>query len=145
MLVVVDMQKAFYTSGAILEDVLEEVKATMKKREWIVFLQYKGNGKTIVSLRNLVKDYPRKAFVTKSHDDGSYWLFARIEQLNLRPRKFRVCGVNTNACVKRTVFGLAMRSDIPIEVMKNLCNAKNEDWHNTGLHYMKKLKGVKVK
>lgn len=145
MLLVVDMQDAFKASRNVLDGVEAEVKKAVRNKEWIIFLEYFGDGPTHYRLKKAVKGYKRKSFVKKDADDGSWRLIRRMDRLQLFPPRIRVCGVNTNACVKKTVFGIAARLDTKLVILQDLCSASTKKWHNAGIRFMQKLKGVEFK
>jgi len=69
-----------------------------------------------------VEKYPRFLLVLKDADDGSAKIIsARNKQSWRAIRTFRVMGVNTGACVKKTAAGLAVKYSV--EVYAPGCNA----------------------
>jgi nicotinamidase-related amidase len=165
MLIVVDMQKAFPASYAVGYKVIREVKRARSKNEWIMLLEYEHNGRTLTKISKEVKGYPKVIRKTKLEDDGSpavlHALMRSRRNNNLKgphvnriPSVFRVCGVNTYACIIKTVEGLN-RFDGKVKVISDACAnyckickyGKEHLCHNhhkQGLREMKRLKNVKI-
>lgn len=113
-LVIIDMQSGFLTSIS-QDDTLKLVKAIQKqirlakKRKapvFVVELWAKLHGPTIETITQMLKNYERTHICEKQGSDGSLYILALSETLQINPSKFRVCGVFSTACVAATVDGL---------------------------------------
>lgn len=146
-LVVVDMQPQFQTSQK--PETLTHVKSLLEKaiqdKAAIIFLEFEGWGPTNSMLKATVEGYNNVHFQSKDQNDGSNEVVKLIEDNDLSHELIRVCGVNTNYCVRETVVGLLDKfNDCPvktnikkIEVSKNGTNCS---WrHEDGLNRMSEL------
>lgn len=161
MLIVIDMQPVFPASEFVMDSVVREVKRAVKRNEWVMLVEYEGHGKTAYRITKHLKGHHKTVKVVKQDDDGSPEIFKRIvRQYNRlswksigRVSSFKVCGVNTWACVARTVRGLN-RIDGKFKILSyacaNYCDKCNESncykhqGHRYGLKEMAKLKNVEV-
>lgn len=109
-LVIVDMQGSFKASKGVIKEVEDEVRLAKQNDASIVVLQYQNRGKTHDSIMHLIKSSGvRHSVLWKSRDDGSEEVARASLNKGYPRRAFRVCGVNTHACVRRTVVGLTKR------------------------------------
>lgn len=126
VLVVVDMQPGFRAScrEATIKAVEREIRLAVQAREPIVILEYKKYPATHERLLSILQDkYDGFAVVTKKDDDGSEELIDACLEHGFPGGAFRFCGVNTHACVMRTVLGLSEKLDESrIEVVMDACN-----------------------
>lgn len=126
VLVLVDMQAGFRASlsertvGAVENEILRALSLKLP----IVILEYKKYPATHERLlAHLEGKYDRYAITTKLDDDGSEELIETCLEHGFPGGHFRVCGVNTHACVERTVVGLAEKLDESrVDVVKAACN-----------------------
>jgi hypothetical protein len=128
MLVVVDMQITFRASEEVMQGVIREIRKSRTKKEWIVILEYDQCGRTATRILKELWHYSRVIRMVKYIDDGSIAVFHAMRRKNIRPKHIKVCGVNTSACISKTVEGLNLLS-IPITVLSNAC--ANKDMGNT--------------
>ncbi len=143
-LIVVDMQARFHASkrDRVRKNCLREITQAVKDDAHIIFLEYNGCGPTLPELTEAL--HTKCFFKNKWNDDGS----AEVEStvlLNKLPKHFKVCGVNTDCCVRATVAGLTARfSMATIDVIVDACDS---DWnHEGGVTTMTAMKGnVNVK
>lgn len=144
-LVVIDVQPEF---DAALNPNLrmacqKKLRVAKRKRADILFVEYEGAGNTYADLVEVVKDYSRAFWVEKYYDDGSQEVINAINHHSLRYKTLKVCGVNTDACVRDTVRGLSQK--LSASKIKILANACYSDWnHQRGLEQMKSLPNVKI-
>lgn len=107
-LVVIDMQPGFGSSYPIIKKVAKEIKRAVKLGHHIIVVEYGGFQQTWPYLRSLMKNYDNQTFVEKCTDGGGHDILELIKCANLPDfSKFRLCGVNFGACVKRTAWQLA--------------------------------------
>ena len=141
-LVVVDMQPGFKSARGkrVRANCLREVQKARADRAPIIFLELSGYQPTHCDLVEVA--HSNFAILEKSGDDGSEQVGREVRK-NKWPKKFKVCGINTDCCVKATVTGLTARFRMSkIEVVADACAS---DWyHNAGLNEMKKLDNVNV-
>ena len=139
-LIIIDMQKYFETSQkkSVIKNCQKEIKKAMKLHNHIMFVEYDDCGKTDKRLTKLTKGYKNKSRVIKGCDNGSDEIYDKIEKWKLARKNLRVCGVNTDACVKRTVIGLCEYLPMSnIVLVKNACNTCGKVWHEEALNIMK--------
>lgn len=145
-LVIVDMQNEFRAANGktIIANCKREIKRAMKDNAAIIFLEYYGNGPTKSVLSNLVDGYEWTWTETKDEDDGSLEVAVLIRKYDLDKKLIKVCGVNTDCCVKATVSGLTARFlNSSIEVIADACAS---DWyHESGLNLLRKIPNVNVR
>lgn len=125
-LVVVDMQPYFAASQHpdTLAAVEREIRSAIEREAPIVVLEFEDSGKTHESLMRLLRKYRRLAVRVKTTDDGSAWVTSACRQHGFGMKHFRICGVNTDACVLATVLGLTDRiPDCTVEVVRDACNS----------------------
>ncbi len=106
-LVIVDMQTAFTASALVLPDVMDEVKLALQNDWAIIILEYCGQGHTYPCILELAKQSRRHTVKTKFTDGGECEIRIACQRLDFPTERFRVCGVNTHACVSQTVSGIA--------------------------------------
>jgi len=128
VLCVIDMQIVFTASQhkKTLLSASRQIRHAMQNGWAIVFVEFYGHGKTDYRLVCLTEKYARTSFVTKHNDDGSAEIMAHCHVNNLPNDYFRVCGVNTAACVRSTVRGLQKKATV--EVYGPACNDGNHGY-----------------
>ena len=121
VLCIIDMQPVgFNNSNLIIEHVLQLVREAMVKKAFIVIAQFKGCGETHLNIRNEIQTYPYKKYVWHHKNDKSKPIQEALKHIFVR--QLKVCGVNTEYCVKDTVHGLAKKFHIPIKVIEKACH-----------------------
>lgn len=138
-LLVIDMQPHFDASQRkwMIRNVSAEIKAAVKAGYRIVFLEYTHTPKhpgvavknaTDRRLIKLVAKYIDALVIHKQEDDGSVEVAKLLESLDgnypgaIR-EEIRVVGVNTGACVAKTVNGMAKLMPMAgIVVVGRACN-----------------------
>lgn len=145
ILVIVDMQPKFTASNnpALLTAIAQQIELAMRNSFTIIVLEY-GDleaGKNPQSLRcgdtheQLMRPmlfpcrYSQLVTAEKLGNDGSALVLHACAVRCLTNPIFRVCGVNTDACVSATVFGLAVRRPKSrVEVIVNACNTETANF-----------------
>lgn len=107
-LVVIDMQRCFEAAEWAERGVLKAINAAKRLSNPILVVRYYCYNNVLPSVKQAVSDYELGFNVVKKHDDGSKEI-ARVVKSKRLPLPLRICGVNTNACVKRTIYGLTQR------------------------------------
>ena len=132
-LVIIDMQAKFKASKKVHQRVLQEIELAKQKNAGIIILEYGGHGPTNAELLKAAYSNYTKVFrVAKGQDDGSREIANIIRIPNNKRRallsnNLRICGVNTDACVQRTVEALIRHYGIKtVSVIADAC------WTNTG-------------
>jgi hypothetical protein len=155
MLVVIDCQKKFPASELIVEEVIKEILRAKKRNEWIMLVTV--GGRTLYRITRELKGYWKVVKVDKDYDDGSSKIFDRIHGYHWKTlkvhhiekvRHLRVCGINTSACIMKTVSGLA--KFIKVTILSKACaNGELEDatyspivHHRAALRRMKRWHNV---
>jgi hypothetical protein len=112
----------FSNSTVVLDPVLRLVRRALVDQAFIVIAHYKGCGETHGFILDGVENYPHKAYVWHHKNDKSKVIQEVLKARQVFVRQIKVCGVNTEYCVKDTVHGLAKKFSIPIKVIENACN-----------------------
>lgn len=144
-LVVVDMQPDFNAANGarVTKNCLREINQAMKDKAFVIFLEYYGSGPTIKTLSDAVKTYSKAHFSTKHDDDGSDNVDVFIRKYKMKHNLIKVCGVNTDCCVRSTVEGLScLYKRATIDVIADACDS---DWnHSNGITMLKKIPNCNV-
>lgn len=163
MLLIIDMQRIYDASDFIIPNVCKHIQAAKNRNEIIVLVEYRcsacnNNNKkcynyntytkasacdTHPEILDLLKDYSKLITVQKDDDDGSDKL---IQEVTKWKKIVKVCGVNTDACVRSTVNGLIKL--LPLTKFVLLLDAVNDDYYGqerAGLEWTKKYSNQKRK
>lgn len=139
VLVVIDMQEGFCASRDqrtvyfVKQEILRAKKAGMA----IIIVEFDPEadkmGNTHSEITDLLNGYDRTATVSKSANDGSEEVIEACLDNGFWMEDFRICGVNSDACVLETVTGLLERvSSCDITVVQDACNCmtgeSNDVW-----------------
>jgi nicotinamidase-related amidase len=144
-LVVVDVQTDFDAANGrhLIANVKREIRQAMKDNAAIIILEYSGCGQTQESILNLVDGYHRCWTDTKDKDDGSLEVAVFVRKHNLPKQIIKVCGVNTDCCVRRTVEGLTTRFlKSTINIVADACDSSWD--HISGLSMLGRMPRVNV-
>lgn len=107
-----------------------EIRSAIERKALIVVLEFKDSGKTHISLMRLLRNYRRLAVSVKTTDDGSAWVTAACREHGFGMKHFRICGVNTDACVLATVLGLTDRiPDCTVALVRDACSTKHSTYN----------------
>jgi len=149
LLTVVDMQTDFKTSqyDPLIGNVKAAIEKAIQKDQPILFLEFEGFGPTDSRLTELVKGYKKAYFATKYSDDGSRQVKALADQLDSKPTKVKVCGVNASYCVLATVEGIleSMKEVEKVKVLSDACGDWSPSEYQNGIKMMKLLDRVVLK
>jgi len=137
------MQPKFPSSDCILPQVIAEIERAKGNKYGIVILEYSGYGPTHTALRNILRGYKRKVYVSKFDDDGSLEFAAAAHRNKFGLSTVIVVGVNRGWCVKDTVRGLLDHGKVKsIQVVENATWGNNPSFE---LQSLKTLSGERVK
>lgn len=131
-LVIVDMQETFIASKRVLLEVLQEIDTALQNDWAIVILEYHNQGPTLDCVLARAKQSRRFALETKFKDGGGREVLNACRKHNLPTKRFRVGGVNTHACVSRTVHEISkLFHHSYVMVVQKACahNLRANDWH----------------
>jgi hypothetical protein len=144
-LVVVDMQEEFSAANHVetIIAVEEAIIQAIQDYANIIFLEFIGCGRTMDRIYSLVDSYHQVFFLKKPSCDGSLFINRLNSAFNLQEVHFKIVGVNTDACVLDTVYGLNRQyPDSVIEVIEKAVNSDLN--HHRGLALMKELKNIVI-
>lgn len=147
VLLIIDMQETFSASQNIetIEACKKEILQAIEQQEYIFFVEWENEGSTDKRLTSLARGYKKSYYIYKRQDSGAKEIMSKVYSIGIINAKFRVCGVNTDACVKRTVADLADygRHGRLVEVVGRACNT---DWGNnySALQALSKITNVTV-
>lgn len=127
VLLVIDMQAKFRASNSIktILNVARLVKKAIRANHRIFFIEL-GDEPTHAPLTQLCDEagYGARSWtIKKTGENGAREVAQKCLELCIDPREIIVCGVNTDACVKATVIGLAQTMPrSKVSVVKRACN-----------------------
>ena len=125
-LCIIDLQEGFRASNGpnLRHAVTREIELAKRRNYPILVVEYSGFGKTESWVKEAIGSYPAK-YCTKKTDDGSKAILgAGILKRHFGAKNYRICGINTDACIEKTVDGLICGIDPlqqKIEVVKDGC------------------------
>ena len=123
VLCIIDMQPlGFVNLNLIIENVLQLVREAIVNKAFIIIAQFKCCGETHINIINELQKYPYKEYIWHNKNDKSKLIHEVLNRLDIFVRQMKICGVNTEYCVKDTVPGLAKKFHIPIKVIEKACN-----------------------
>ena len=145
-LIVIDMQEYFEAAcdTETQRACKKAIRKAMKDNATILLVEYRGCGRTAATLAGLVDGYKNAHVVKKSDDNGGYEVVRKLRKKRLPRSTLRICGVNTDACVEATVYGIKknMKNRLPeIQVLADACNSCEN--HRRGLRSLKEM-GAKI-
>ncbi len=138
VLVVMDMQPGFPASQDAITQwfVKQEVTRAREEGRSIIIVEYDPHemGETYDSIKSLIEGYDLAKIISKSGDDGSSEILKLCEAKGFSTQSFRMCGVNSDACLLESIQGLAEKlPQCRITVVQDACNCltgKNNDvWY----------------
>jgi hypothetical protein len=125
-LVIVDMQVHFEASHdtRTIENCVKLVKKAIQKKAPIIVLEYAGYGDTLYPILDAIGDYPYRAIMEKWYDNGGPEVLQGLESLGFQVNDFdfRLCGVNSAACVMATATYLAQNFSGKAYIHSKACN-----------------------
>lgn len=108
-LIVIDMQPDFKAANKreVIEATAKQVEKSRRRGELILLVEYEGHEPTHKRIRDLIEGYQYGHTIYKSGDDGALEILDYLFEINCKPKKFKVCGVNAAHCLRSTVETLA--------------------------------------
>lgn len=125
-LVVVDMQRGFPAalSKKTIRNVVKEIQRARARNDLIIILRYTYCGNVLKPILDAVRGYENLVRVNKNDDDGSH----DIKRYLADGMKIRICGVNTDCCVRDTAEGVSqIFKKSVVQVIMRACNTDEED------------------
>lgn len=150
ILIIIDMQPHFISAAdsKLIENVSQKINTAIKNKWKIFFVEYSGVEKTDKRLMEicLKADYKDIHIITKDQNDGSAHIKLKLLKLAIKPKKLKICGVNTSLCILSTVKGLIKYLDHSTEivVLQDACRDDLEKYHIKGLEELLMLSTVKM-
>jgi nicotinamidase-related amidase len=145
-LVIIDMQPRFEASAEkkTNKEIIKQIQEAKKKKAPIIVLEYWGEPKTRLNIRRALGNYEKVHRVIKENDSGASVLKPVLRALDKDDKKkiiLKVCGVNTGACVYRTVKDISTYHRVKqVHVIWDGCN---DNW-GTQPTVFKRLKNCRV-
>lgn len=129
-LVIIDMQCGFGNANALItiNAVIKQIKRAKKFGDVIFVVEYLPHSQYKTTRTEIMEAIGSYAHIKvyKYDDDGSQEILAACDSPNTIPDVFRLCGVNTNACVQATLRGLHRKkkynSSYKLEIVPEACN-----------------------
>lgn len=137
VLVVVDMQPGYPAAldGLTQWFVKQEIMRHLEQNLPILLVEFDAHemGETFDGIKSLIDGYSRGRIISKRGDDGSTEILKACLQFGFSPDSFRICGVNSDACVLETVQGLVAkyptcRITVPQDACNCLTGKSNDVW-----------------
>lgn len=146
ILVLIDMQPHFVASQNLqtIDACREQIRYAIDNKWYIFFVQWIGEGNTDHRLTSVTKGYKFTNLIFKDQNDGAVEIMNSVREIGIVNPKFRVCGVNTDACVLQTVNGLAGygKRGKKVEVVARACHSDYD--HAEGIRKMNNVLNVTV-
>jgi len=125
VLTIIDMQPRF--PGSQNNDTIAGVLRLIAKaieRNWpVILVEFYAHGPTDERIIEALNGYAGLVREFKYNEDGSEEIWEACIEHELPGSRFIICGVNTHACIKETVFGMArLMPDSAIEIVQDACN-----------------------
>jgi nicotinamidase-related amidase len=147
-LVIIDMQPYFVDGllhkrvEPLITNIQREIRRAVSLREWVLLVEYEDCGETDPRITESLRHYSRVAVATKQDDDGSIEILAGLAP---RPNELRITGINSHACVLKTVRGLSGRGTSDIQVIADCTDSTaGHKRHRRALWEMSRMKYVEV-
>ena len=147
MLVVIDMQEEFAVSAKkVIEPCYEEILNAKRRREHIAQVEYSMCGWTYAKIDDAIAYYSKRILVTKNCNSAAANLKRAIARRKLPiPRHFRICGVNTNWCVRATIEDLARTyPKSKISLLSHACFDRTPHEHDLGIKSIQRVPNVTI-
>ena len=145
VLIIIDMQNQFAASRdkMTIQTIQRLVAEAKRDGAFILAAHYMRFGKTRADIRDMITDYPHKDYCYADRDDKSGTIQTKLVRHDVRTDTFKVCGVNTGACVRATTIGLVdLYPNTHILVSNRACNCNCDQAVTCDGHYVGRLPNV---
>ena len=125
VLTIIDMQSRFPSSqnNDTIAGVLRLIAKAIERNWPVILVEFYAHGPTDERITDALNGYAGLVCEVKRNEDGSEEIWESCVEHELPGSRFVICGVNTHACVKDTVFGMArLMPDSVIEIIQDACN-----------------------
>lgn len=155
-LCLIDLQGNFRgsISAKCLRNVEREIELAKEAKRDILVVLFKECGSLIGEVARMLKGYEYQRTIYKKNCDGGFEVINEL--LDIKPQHVRVCGVQTDVCVRETVRSMAklfrytpkLRNK-RIQVVGDACwvsyNNDQDGWaHSDALKELQDVPGVEV-
>lgn len=125
-LVIIDMQRGFGNANALItiNRVIKQINRAKKFGDKIIIVEYlphKIYHKTRPEIIKAIGNYDHIK-VYKYINSGANSIIEACKKYAYKIDIFRLCGVNTNACVQSTLIGLHGKDKYKLEIVPEACN-----------------------
>jgi len=160
ILTIIDLQSFFVKFNTkkfknIKQNIIREIKIAKRNSYPIFVVEFSGwwsdDGQinTLPSIMRPIKNYENTFIINKYKDDGSEKI-DNIANKYIHTKNIRILGVNTDACILKTVRGLSQKY-YNVQVIADSCASFWDDnkqkWdtnHKWGLSKISKINCVKI-
>lgn len=125
VLTIIDMQPRFPSSqnSDTIAGVLRLIAKAIERNWPVILVEFYAHGATDERITDALNGYAGLVREFKYNEDGSEEIWEACVEHELPGSRFVICGVNTHACVKDTVIGMArLMPDTAIEIIQDACN-----------------------
>jgi nicotinamidase-related amidase len=103
-LAIIDVQPRFEAAAHIVPRVVHQIDLARRRQDGVIVVEL--NGRSHDEIYKALHGYNRHTITKKKIDDGSDNIIWAARSRNYSLNRIRLCGVNTCACVKSTIYGL---------------------------------------
>jgi nicotinamidase-related amidase len=138
VLCIIDIQpRGFGNANFIVGEILKVIQEAIQDKAFIIIAQFYRCGETHEEIRSLLADYAYKEYFWHKKNDKSKPFQEIINKRGIFIREIKVCGINTEYCVKDTVHGLSRKfHSKSIKVIEKACHGTDRTVE-TALHKMR--------
>jgi hypothetical protein len=126
-LIIIDMQEQFDASRDknTIRTIQKMITDAKRDGAFIIIAHYMRCGQTRPEIRKMIQGYPYADSCYSNQDDKSQAIYTKLLRYGIQTDIFKICGVNTEACVMSTIFGLTdLYPNTHILVSFNGCNCE---------------------
>jgi hypothetical protein len=104
----------------LIYSLIQQVRKAKKQKCSILILEYKNCGKTNSLILKHLVNYNNVIFESQSENSGAKIINKLIND-NIIINNIKICGINTDCCVKETVNDLLKNKKVKIELLADCC------------------------